>query len=114
MHVHGGLFLRPTWRCFHQAKHVDDVVVLLLELRLCKERQQALVSAVSVHNDDLLAAVSGHLVSRFLQKFQLQVSAIGNRSRLVLGFKNLTKVIFREYDGILLLGRSQSTMANVQ
>ena len=73
-----------------------------------------LVSAVAVHDDNFLAAVARHFVRGFLQKFQLQLHAVGHRAGLVLGLKNLAKIIFRENHGKFLLGCMQSGVANVQ
>ena len=47
---------------------VDDEVVRGGELRLAEERKQALVAAVAVDDEDLAAAVAGHLVQRFLEE----------------------------------------------
>ena len=53
------------------SEHVDDVIVRCLELRLGEERQQAVVAAVPVHDDDLLAAIPRHLVRGLLQQLEL-------------------------------------------
>src|SRR5438874_644218 len=48
-------------------KNVNHVIMRLVELRLRKVREQMLVPAVAINNDDLLAAVAGHLVGGLLQ-----------------------------------------------
>jgi len=45
-----------------------------LELRLREIGEQTVVAAVAIHDDDLLAAVPGHLVGRLLQQVELQVA----------------------------------------
>jgi hypothetical protein len=96
------------------ALHVHDVVVWRLELRLREKRQQAVVAAVTVHDDDLLAAVAGHLVGRFLQQLELQSAAVGHRAGLMLRFEDLPEVVLWENDGILLLGGIECNVAHVE
>jgi len=73
------------------ALHVHDVIMGRLELRLREKRQQAVVAAMTVHDDDLLAAISGHLVGRLLQQLELQAPAVGHRAGLVLRLEDLPK-----------------------
>jgi hypothetical protein len=69
---------------------------------------------MAVDDDDLLAAVACHLVSSLLQQFQLQVSAVGYSSRLVLGLKNLAEIILGEDNRVFPLGRMHGGVAHVQ
>src|SRR4029077_17932826 len=96
------------------AEYVNDIVVGLVELGLREEREQAVVAAVAVHDQDLLAAVAGHLVGGFLQERELQVAAVGHSAGLVLGLGDLAEVVFGENDGILLFGGVQRSVADVE
>src|SRR5439155_75804 len=53
-----------------------------VELRLREIRKQAVVATVTVHDDDLPAAIPCHLVGRFLQQFELQSVVIESSSDL--------------------------------
>src|SRR6266852_4763972 len=72
-----------------------------------------LVSAVAV-DDDFLAAIASHLIGGFLKQFQLKFHAIRDGARLVLGLKDLAKIIFGKNDGVLLLRGVQRCVAHVQ
>ncbi len=109
-----GLGFRAARRGARDALHVDDVIMRRVELRLGEEGQQAVVAAVPVHDDDLLAAVAGHLVGRLLQQLELQAAAIGNRPRLVLRFEDLAKVIIGEHDGVFLLRGIERDVTHVE
>jgi len=80
-------------RRLHSAEHIHHIVMGLFQLALSKERQQVFVSAVPVHDDDLLTTVARHLVGGFLQQLQLELPAVRNGTGLVPGFKDLAKVI---------------------
>ncbi len=69
---------------------------------------------MTVHDDDLLAAISGHLVGRLLQQLELQAPAVGHRSRLVLRLEDLPEVVLRKNDGVLLLGGIESDISHVE
>src|SRR5262245_17601951 len=103
--VIGGLLQsRPSGRTQIRLKYIYDKVARRRKLRLSKERKQIIIPAVSVGDNDLLAAVAGHLVGGLLQQIELQPWAISNRARLVPGFEDLTKIILRVDNRILLLG----------
>src|SRR5579864_1920230 len=105
MHVHGCFLRRPTrWR-LDEAENIDNIVVLFLELALSEVWQQALIPALSVYDDDFLAPIARHFIGGLLQQFQLQVAAVSDGTGLMSRLENLTKIIFRIYDRILLLGR---------
>src|SRR5215467_4631724 len=92
---------------------VDHVVMGFFQLRLGKKRQQAFVAAMAVYDDDFLAAVAGHFVGGFLQKFQLEVAAVGDGSGFVLGFEDLAEIVLRKNDRIFLFGGVQRGVADV-
>jgi hypothetical protein len=85
-----------------------------VELRLREIRQQAVVAAVPVHDDDLLAAVARHLVGRLLQQLELQSAAVGHRAWLLFRFGNLPEVVRGEHDRVFLLGGVQRDVAHVE
>src|SRR5258707_6142659 len=85
-----------------------------IELRLGEKGKQMLVSAVTVDDNDFLAAIACHFIGGFLQQFELELHAVGDGSRFVLGFKNLTEIVLRKNDGVLLLHRLQRCVAHVQ
>src|SRR6266851_2846039 len=86
----------------------------LIELRLGKEWQQAVIASVAIHYDDLLAAVARHFIRSLFEKRELHFAAVGHGSGLVLGFGNLSEIIFRENDCVLLFGSVQRGVAHVQ
>ncbi len=49
------------------SQHVHDITMRTLELALREKGEQAVVAAVTVHDDDLLAAIPGHLVGCLLE-----------------------------------------------
>src|SRR6267143_404958 len=78
-----------------------------IEVRLGEEGKQMPVSAMTVDDDNLLAAIACHLIGRFLEQLQLEFHAVGDGSRFVFGFKNLSEVVLRKNNGVLLLRRLQ-------
>src|SRR5260370_25432254 len=86
----------------------------LIELRLGKEWQQAVIASVAIHDDDLLAAVARHFIHSLFEKRELHFAAVGHGPGLVLGFGNLSEIIFRENDCVLLFGSVQRGVAHVQ
>ena len=93
---------------------VDDVVFLSFERSLCKELDEVGVAAMAADDDYLLTAVTAHLGGGLLQEFQLKVRAVGNGAGLVLGFEDLSKVVFRKHDGVFLLHRFEGRITDVQ
>src|ERR1700720_1454086 len=85
-----------------------------IELRLGEEWQQAVIASVAIHDDDFLAAVARHFIRSLFEKRKLHFAAVGDGSGLVLGFGNLSEIIFRENNCVLLLGSVQRGVANVQ
>src|SRR5205807_5895651 len=85
-----------------------------LELRLREVGKQAVVAAVTVHDDDLLAPIARHLVGRLLQQLQLQSPAVGHRAWLMFRFENLPKVVLGKDDGVFLLGGIEGGVAHVE
>src|SRR2546428_13002785 len=73
-----------------------------VELRLREIRKQAVVATVTVHDDDLPAAIPCHLVGRFLQKFELQAPAVGHRAWLRFRFEVLHEIVFGKDMGVFL------------
>src|SRR5207245_2767279 len=106
--------LRLTRAAARDSQHVHDVIMRRLELRLREKGEQAVVAAVTVHDDDLLAAIAGHLVGRFLEQLELQSPAVGHRARFVLGFEDLPEVVLRKNDGVFLLGGIECDVAHVE
>ncbi len=102
-------------RAFVEDVDVDYVIVRLVELGLCEERQQAVVAAMAVDDQDLLAAVARHLVGGFLQERELHRAAVGHGSGLVLSLGDLAEIVFRENDGVFLrFGGMQRGIADVE
>ena len=77
-------------------------------------RDRVLIAAVAVDDDHFLAAVARHLVGSFLQQGELHLAAVRDCSRLVAGFGNLSEVIFREDNGVFLLGGVQRGVTHVK
>ena len=69
---------------------------------------------MSIDDDDLLTAITSHLVGGFLEQVELQVTAISYRSGLVPGLENLTKIVFGKHDGVFLLGGVQRRIAHIE
>src|SRR5581483_12133688 len=69
---------------------------------------------MSIHDDDLLASIAGHLVGGLLQQVELQVGTVRNCAGLMFSLEDLPEVVLGEYDGILLLGSMQGDIANVE
>ena len=86
-----------------QSEDVDHVIARRGQLRLREQRQQALVAAVAIDDEDFLAAVARHLLHRFLQQRELRAQAVGDGSGLLLRFEDLSEVILGENDGVFLL-----------
>src|SRR5882672_8315901 len=112
--VDAGGFFRTAGAAAFAVEDVHDIVVWLIHLRLREEGKQVLIAAVAVDDDDFLAAVARHLVGGFLKQPQLKLHAVGHGARLVLGLKNLAKIIFGKNDGVLLLRGVQRRVAHVQ
>src|SRR5215475_9587472 len=103
MHVDGGFSRRAAllWRTL--IENVDDIIVRLVELRLCEEGQETVVPAVPIRDEYFLAAVAGHLVGCFLQQCKLQFPAVGDSTGFMASFGDLTEIVFRKNDRILFL-----------
>ena len=86
----------------------------LVELCLREIRQQAVVAAVAVDDQDFLAAVAGHLVGGFLQQGELQVAAVGHGAGLVPRLGDLAEIIFGENDRVFFFGGVQRGVADVE
>src|SRR5690349_22453383 len=85
-----------------------------IQLCLREVRKQAVVAAVAVDDNDLLAAVAGHFISGLLQQVKLKPRAVGYRAGLVLCLEDLSKIILGKDDCVLLLRRIQSGVADVE
>src|SRR4051794_7805463 len=114
MHVDLRFLRRPSLVGRAFIEDVDDVVVRFIQLSLGEIREQALVAAMPVDDQNLLASVSRHLVARFLEQLELQSAAVRHGSSLMAGFGDLSEVIFREDDRILLLRGSERRMSNIE
>src|SRR5205823_4440992 len=116
MHIRRGVgfVLRLARPAAHDAQHVDDIIVRRVELGLCKVRQQAVVAAVTVHDDDFLTAIPRHLVGRFLQQLELESPAVRDGAWLMLRFEDLTKVVLGKDDRVFLLGGVERGIAHVE
>ena len=108
------LFGWPARFASFAVEHVDDIIPLPIHLRLGKEGKQVLVAAVPVDDDDFLAAVARHLVGGFLEQLQLKFHAVRDGAWLVLGFKNLAKIIFRKNDSEICLHSRQRHVPDIQ
>src|SRR2546426_498704 len=106
--------LRLARPAAHDAQHVHDVIARRLELRLREVGKQAVVAAVTVHDDDLLAPVARHLVGRLLQQFQLQSPAVGDCAWLMFRLENLPEVVLGKDDGVFLLGGIERHVSHVE
>ena len=71
------------------------------------------ISAMTVHNENFFATVSGHLVGRLLQQIHLHMRAVGDSAGLMLRFENLAEIIFGENDSVFLLRRMQRDITNI-
>src|SRR5580704_8712156 len=69
---------------------------------------------MAVDDDDLLAAITRHLVGGFLKQRKLQIAAIGDGAGLVASFGNLPEIVFGEDDSIFFLGGVKRCITNVQ
>src|SRR5436190_16364605 len=69
---------------------------------------------MAVHYKYFFAAIAGHLIRCLLQKFQLQMAAVGDGTRLVLRFKDLSEIILGKNYGVFLLGGMQNRVADVE
>ena len=103
----GGFLFRAAGLAAFAVENVDDIVVGLIELSLGEKGKQMLVAAVAVDDEDLLAAVARHFIGGFLEQLQLEFHTVGDGSRFVLGFENLSEIILRKDEGELLLGGLQ-------
>src|SRR5579864_1924596 len=95
-------------------ENVDHVVVRLVELGLGEVREQALVAAMAVDNQNFLAAVARPLVGSLLQQGELKAAAVRHGSGFVTCLCDLAEIIFGENDGILLVGGVQRGVADVK
>src|SRR5271166_1758498 len=103
MHIVLGLKRRPPGNIFaRKPEDVHHVTARSGQLRLGEQRQQALVATVAIDDENLLATIARHLFDGLLQKRELRAQAVGNGPRLLLRFKDLSKVVLRENHGILL------------
>src|SRR5690349_17980663 len=103
MHVQ---FVGAGWTSMSRralVEDVDHIVMRFIELCLREIRQEAVVASVAIHNQDLFAAIAGHLIRRFLEKGKLKTTAVGHGSWLVLGFRNLAEIILGKNHSIFLL-----------
>src|SRR4029077_5676320 len=86
----------------------------LIELSLRKIRKQAVVPAVAVDDQNLLATIAGHLVGGLLQQGHLHTATVSYGTGFVLGFCDLTKIVFREHDRVFLLRGMECGIAHVE
>ena len=105
---------RPGTFSLRKSEDVNDVIARRRELCLREQREQAVVAAVTIHDQDFLAAVARHLLHGFLQERELGAQAVGDRSRLLLGFEDLPEVVLGKDHGVFLLNRVQRGEANVE
>src|SRR5215469_1558624 len=114
MHVDLRLLLRTAilWGPF--VKHVHNIVMRLVELRLCKVRKQAAVASVAVDDQNFLAAVTRHLVGGFLEECELESAAVGHAARLVFGLGNLSEIVLGEDDSVFPIGCVQRGVADIE
>ena len=104
VHVEGCLEGGATGDIFvGQAENIDHIIALAGELRLREEREQRVVAAVAVHDDDLFAAVAVHLADRLVQEGELRGKAVGDGAGLLASFEDLTEIVLGEDDGVFLL-----------
>src|SRR5436190_2329195 len=107
------LHRRSTWRISAAEIDIYNVILCRCKLRLGEERQQMIVATMPVQNQNLLAAIPSHLIRRLLQQFQLQPWTVRDRSRLMFSLEDLSEVIFRKHDSVLLLRAMQSQIARI-
>ncbi len=105
---------RPGAFMFGNPEDVNHVVARAGKLRLREQRQQVIVPAVAVHNENLLAAVARHLLHRFLEQRELCLQAVGHRSGLLLSLKDLAEIILGKHDCILLPHRVENRESNIE
>ena len=105
---------RPGTSRSGQAEDVDHVIAGAGELGLSEQREQAVVAAVAVDDDDLLAAVARHLAHRLLQQGELRRQAVGDGSGLLARLEDLAEVVLGKHDGVLLLDRVHHREAHVE
>lgn len=72
-----------------------------------------IVAAVAVDDDDLPAAVAGHLIGGFLEEFELQFRAVSHRAGFMPGFEDLAEVVFGKDDRVLLPGTVKRGVADI-
>src|ERR1019366_3630182 len=103
VHAALGFQRRPSGNIFvGQTKNIDHVIARGGQLRLREKRQQAVVAAMTVDDQNLLASIAGHLFDRLLQKHELCGQAVGNGPGLLLRFEDLSEIVFRKNHRILL------------
>src|SRR5580698_7201593 len=104
MHIDFGMFSRTSGIPWVPAIDINDIIMRSLQLRLREIREKILVTAVTINDDDLLAAVPAHFVGGFLQQIKLHVHAVGNRSGFMPRLSDLAEIISRKNDGIFVCG----------
>jgi hypothetical protein len=97
-----------------QAEDVDDVVAGAGHLSLGKEREEAVVAAVAVDDDDLFAAVAGHLGDCLLEESELGGEAVSDGAGLLAGFEDLAEIILGEDDGVFVFDGVEDGEADVE
>src|SRR5207253_9965821 len=96
------------------SEDVDDIIVGFVELRLREEGEKAVVAAVTVDDQDFLAAIARHLVGGLLQQSELQVAAVSHGSGFVARFGDLAEIVFGEDDCVFLLGGMERGVADIE
>ena len=92
---------------------INDVIVQCGELGLGEERQKMVVAAMTVDDQDFLAAIARHFIGGFLQEFELQFGAISEGAGLVFGFEDLAVEISWKDDGEFLGGGVFGEIAHI-
>ena len=59
---------------------------------------------MAIDDDDLPAAIAGHLARRLLQQLELQPATVGDGSGFVLRLEDLAVVLLGEHHRVFLLG----------
>ncbi len=97
-----------------QREDINHIIVRGGELGLRKVGKQVLVAAMAIGDNNFLAAVSRHLVGSFLQKLELNFRAVSYRAGFVARFENLSKIIFGEDNGKLLLRGGERNVPDIE
>src|SRR5579883_880534 len=80
----------------------------MLNLNVREILQERVVAAMTVDDQNLVAAIARHFLRGLLQEIELQALAIRDGSGLMLGFEDLTEVVLGEDHGIFLPGGIQA------